>query len=1077
MVLVLLAPPGLFLNETETEIEEEECDDMTSKGEFQQQEVTNGMKDIRDMRNIGYGYSDHWGQLVSWWAVVDGDQLKIYSAPDKTTTEYEETTQTFPHATPATNINIDTIILRTSLNGLYAAVSGDYDYSGSNYSFMFITYTLDYEASTISWTTSRRSILTSAGGDYRVLDFAFLTTTYIIYSENIALKTIVAQTLAFAGGGSYFLNDGEHIWAGQTDYENDRYICVGEQVATLDVNKIAFAHSTTSWSSLETLAITIPTNWNVAYQQFWEQDGTELLQDLDYKRTRTADLSAFVELAAENQPARGAVFAWTQDQIRIANIFWDAYLWEWEKGGKISKLHQVSPRDYKKIWPTETQITGVIDWGTHLNSDLSMFTMSGLGGPDTNEVIKELDGHQNVVHNIQDVGKWWAYDIGAPVSSGLYDQYIRMGQTNKLLVIQISNAANQYICRMEYGSDGNIDFRGTALDADLETYNANEWYRITIIFERNNSCYLYVNGVLKSTVTGNNTADSDFLARIEPASNDTEYWVDAMGNSADGYELVENGGDADIAEIVAYVGFDNWFLGDNRIYQYTLIETLFEVMRVLARLYEPPQFTMRAFFPTFANQMVPVYSGENNKLIAKILVQAATQGEFPFTYRCISGIQMDLKNPIEKTFTAKTPFEVVTTSIEDKTQHVWHGRGTNGNVNTFTANQISGADGGWQNVDGATCESTYLSQKTFINSFTGKNEIFKDLLKSFDGATTANFADLRRTTTGTIHCGWFTNDDTTKATFVMFYEGARKGYLQYDGGGIFWFDGGTQTVIATSTFDALDMVHYICHFTGANEVKIYINGILASTETLESNMTTEITQIRYRNSGSDANYTGYHVDVQIANSVDDALRTLDSAFIAKTDTYTLQYMRKEFLDVANWVDGISGRLASWRPDGQYYNDLYAESGIIWTDDYYANYIEIIPEVLRPSGIVVHWNGGVSFALGSETSGGIVHFWHAEIDNQTDGNEMAATRLADKNTVVTFYPIKYVGQMIYVGTRLTFTITRLGVSAAPGFLTEVDYNERTNVGMVRLADKFWQPYLKRAIEDNRQQIENVRDDLP
>lgn len=183
--------------------------------------------------------------------------------------------------------------------------------------------------------------------------------------------------------------------------------------------------------------------------------------------------------------------------------------------------------DYKKAY-------GIIDWGTSVSPDLSEYGVGG-GSMDTNEISASVDGHDEVVHNIQDSTVWWYRDIGTGVSSGSMDCWFRGAVNTKAHYIAISDASNNWICRVIFNSDGNIDFAGTTVDGDIQAYSATTWYHVRIDFLRNGTCELFINGTSISTVTGQNLADSDYIFRIDVGSADTEYWIDAHGYSGDYY--------------------------------------------------------------------------------------------------------------------------------------------------------------------------------------------------------------------------------------------------------------------------------------------------------------------------------------------------------------------------------------------------------------------------------------------------------------------------------------------------------------------------------------------------------------
>lgn len=192
-----------------------------------------------------------------------------------------------------------------------------------------------------------------------------------------------------------------------------------------------------------------------------------------------------------------------------------------------------SPNLFREVFDYKgtPRIPGIVDFGTE--SDQILPSTGGINFS-TLEIQTFEENHQNVVHAIHSTGSWLYEDIGTAVSSGILELWFKPGQTNKIIPIQISNGSNQYICRVLFQSDGNIDFQGTTNDPDLIAYEI-KWYHIRIDFTRNDNCYFYLDGDLKSTITGNNIADSNYLPRIESGSSDSEYWTDSWALKEYGY--------------------------------------------------------------------------------------------------------------------------------------------------------------------------------------------------------------------------------------------------------------------------------------------------------------------------------------------------------------------------------------------------------------------------------------------------------------------------------------------------------------------------------------------------------------
>lgn len=175
---------------------------------------------------------------------------------------------------------------------------------------------------------------------------------------------------------------------------------------------------------------------------------------------------------------------------------------------------------------------GVVQWGTVDDPDLSDWTDNGA---DTFEIIAEKEGHRNLLHVIMDATIDIYIDNVANISNTT-SFWFMIGQTNKQLILYPFSLDSNggYIVRVHFNADGNIDFEGTANDADIQAYNANQLYHIKVISVKDGNSYLYLDGVLISTVTGKTDTQDRF--RIYSGSADTEFWIDGIGDANAGFD-------------------------------------------------------------------------------------------------------------------------------------------------------------------------------------------------------------------------------------------------------------------------------------------------------------------------------------------------------------------------------------------------------------------------------------------------------------------------------------------------------------------------------------------------------------
>ncbi len=162
-------------------------------------------------------------------------------------------------------------------------------------------------------------------------------------------------------------------------------------------------------------------------------------------------------------------------------------------------------------------------YGIYGNSDLTDWIDSGA---DNFEVISDIGGHDDPIYVKADSGINQRFSFEA-AESGSMECFMRLGQTNKrvdLRVIQNSGTSN--VCAVLFATDGYIDFSGATADSNIQTYSANTWYHIRVVWYKNTNCYLYLDGSLISTITGGDfTADQLYFYS---GSADSVYYIDCV---------------------------------------------------------------------------------------------------------------------------------------------------------------------------------------------------------------------------------------------------------------------------------------------------------------------------------------------------------------------------------------------------------------------------------------------------------------------------------------------------------------------------------------------------------------------
>jgi hypothetical protein len=264
-------------------------------------------------------------------------------------------------------------------------------------------------------------------------------------------------------------------------------------------------NDTQTWTEVKTKGkldeICKHNNWqwsvDITTQTIYLNDGTERAV-IDYKRA----IPGVIDWGTANQESEGV---------------------------SIFELYDYKYSDYERTIAK----TGVVLWGTAASPDLTDWTETMT----LFEIIAERNGKKNVVHGTGDAADYADYDHTSATSC-IYEFTIELGQTDARLDIRITDASDNPVCYLAFRDDATIDFFGTASDTNLRAYASNTEYEIKIEAIKNGAIKLYVDGVLESTLTGENI-DLERL-KILTVDNGVEYWIDRIGISADGYTAGDN---------------------------------------------------------------------------------------------------------------------------------------------------------------------------------------------------------------------------------------------------------------------------------------------------------------------------------------------------------------------------------------------------------------------------------------------------------------------------------------------------------------------------------------------------------
>jgi hypothetical protein len=173
----------------------------------------------------------------------------------------------------------------------------------------------------------------------------------------------------------------------------------------------------------------------------------------------------------------------------------------------------------------------------------------------------------------------------------------------------------------------------------------------------------------------------------------------------------------------------------------------------------------------------------------------------------------------------------------------------------------------WTDVDGDSCESTYQASKTL--DFT-----INDVLQLQDGndagAAQRNSIDIL-SQNYTVFSFWMGVSDIGKYNLIYFFEGATQlGYLCLNDNAIRWANAGGEQILSTASSNT--WYHITLQFSiTADTVKIWINGLYNSTQTLTNNITVGIQSLRLMTEWSDTGYYGYTARPYFGNSISEAM--------------------------------------------------------------------------------------------------------------------------------------------------------------------------------------------------------------
>jgi hypothetical protein len=939
-------------------------------------------------------------------------------------------------------------------NVIFATVCIRYPWSSGYLSERHTIYSLD---AGVSWTEIfNETTSTSFSVPEDSYPVFYLSANYyrafarVLAADNFQVRFIRADLVVPASVQGPDITDVDAFYPGLVI--DDAYEFVYVERLTLDVCIGSYIVSG-GFTKKETLSgISAPVSYNNEKQIYWKKGNLEIIVDNTYLNQRYLDGDWSKKTATNGTTTVGIIFYFPNNDIDIAYIMWDNAIWEMTD--KALKKVQVleDPRDYKKVYltnePNTDNLDGVLQWVDENGNDKLSAVSSGGGAFQTLEIVDEEGGHDKVISALHNASSnsWLYRDIGTAVPSGTFVIAIKPKQTNIRFDVQISDVSNQFICRATFQTDSKIDFAGTTNDPDLLTYNINTWYLLEIVFVRNGSCTLTVNGDLLSTVTGRDLADADYLPRIE--GTNCGYYTDTWGYLADGFVVGSN------RKINAFVGFgididEAWFAtGDAltgimqlSLKDYSTGSSRDELMR---EQYKVPRFRITRTTKPAEDEWLDVYTDAGQLFYGGKIKDYAFDNRFFWKYLMKSWEDEFSKTKIITDLIQYTYKEFWEYIIDTFSKYLWYGRGTNGLVNTFTSTQIDGTDTDWTNSDGASTLSSYVAKKVFLNG------IYKDLMQQYDNSN-PNFCrvdlDNQSFTVYSIHMA---SSDVTKRLDTIFNESSTTiGILRMDNSYLQWYDG-IYNNIAAVVNDT--MYHIVLAFNATDdEVDIYINGSPISTEDLANPLTSALDEIRWQTGSSDLGYYGYYTDLYINSSLIESFHTYSSISPLLTTKYNFKEKNQRFPKLMKKTAEETAYIVSIRPSGQVYIDQYAPNGITIN----ANEDQGITFQTKPIqrnekfSLITFYGGFIDGKQITSTEFGEPNFgsyerWYPSIQGQdpgdiyydADGNPKSLRLDALVAQAISRRNIRYKTQiigkrnvgLIYEGTYHTYSNTQYKISA-------------------------------------------------
>ncbi len=1039
---------------------------------------------MRRSRNFARGYSAHWGGDAWFWVEVEfvdpNINMHLYSAENKDDTPYLEDTRTRAiSGYVAATFNYKDIICRSWDDNIWYAITCSWDTTDFPGEWWVTTIGGHTNDGGLTDCVMDTYFLVLSTGDY---DFMFVIDLFqyvadrsylLVTLDNGAGSQLMYMYHGVAAGGTANSEDNDTLFTAKTIYsgnlveDTDHYQFIYKDDGG-DWRLCYFDISTTEFVDGATFTMNEPTTFDTIKQQYIIQSGNEILLDAYYFRFRSINETTWSKYTASS-PTLAILALWEEDFTRMSHFIWDNAIWEITDKGVLKKIQALEPRDYKKVYLSNINenLTGVVQFHDRNGNDaISAWITSNL----TSEISYLTSGHNHTLLLTATAANGSIYYPFTTDTDSIDDIWVYIPTAHQFNLKYRETTTEAFSLSFLAGNITVTDAGGTS--GTVATYTYAKWIHINLNWIKSGA----LNITIDSTLAHTGTVGAFDINRIYMilATDATYCVIDSFGQGLNSYVSGSN------KKINAYVGSgggidEAWFsTGDGTSMNLSFKDYTSGTKKslVISELYKPPQHTLIRRTPPFEDEWVKEYTDAGVLFYEGKVKNNNNDNRFYWKYLMKSWEDEYADTKITANLVGYTHKAMLEYVLDNFSKYLWEGRGTNANVNTFTATQIAGTDTNWTNTDGVGCASSYVAKKGFANDF------LYDILQQLDNG--AGVCLVEYAIAGNlVYSGWFASSDVTQQIKIEFYESAtRIGYIEINASKIRWYNGSAQDILDPAV-NATDYHWALVFSADDDDVDVYINGVFISTQSLENNITTEITKIRYTTDAATTGPTGYHSNLYVGISLVDAMHTYSSISPLLITTYDFNLKSQSLPLIQKLIAEETGYIVSVRPSGQVYVDQYGASGQLINVDAAQGITYLSKMKVRNEKFsYIKFYGGYVAGVQIDSEGfgepnfGSYEDWFPMITDQARLDAMIVTALANRNITIKKMTLgkRGVGP-IYPGTSLTFNVAHYKVAMETwNCWRKNKYNGLTDNNRVEIADSFLSPSKADPEDDRDSQVD-------